>query len=156
LNDTFAKNAMWKYSAAGWISPKVAIKDAGAKNKIVDFCFVYKHNDTYTTTMTDDESSSDVRRWFAEAVRDLWPVATGSLSLRKGPCIRKNCPACAAGRGHSSHALYVRRGSRRISIYVPERLVPEIRKAIENGRLLQDLINEAGVRYVSALKNESR
>jgi hypothetical protein len=29
-----------------------------------------------------------------------------------------------------------------------------VRKAIENGRLLQDLINEAGVRYVSALKNE--
>jgi hypothetical protein len=60
----------------------------------------------------------------------------------------------AAGKGHSSHALYVRRGSRRFSIYVPERLVPEVRKAIENGRLLQDLINEAGVRYVSALKNE--
>ena len=35
-----------------------------------------------------------------------------------------------------------------------ERLVPEVRKAIENGRLLQELINEAGVRYVSALKNE--
>ena len=30
----------------------------------------------------------------------------------------------------------------------------EVRKAIENGRLLQELINEAGVRYVSALKNE--
>ena len=48
----------------------------------------------------------------------------------------------------------MRRGPRRFSIYVPERLVPEVRKAIENGRLLQDLINEAGVRYVSALKNE--
>jgi hypothetical protein len=74
--------------------------------------------------------------------------------LRKGPCIRKNCPARAAGKGHSSHALYVRRGSRRLSIYVPERLVPKVSKAIENGRLLQDLINEAGVRYVSALKTE--
>ena len=104
--------------------------------------------------MPDDESSSDVQRWFNGAIRRHWPVATGSLSLRKGPCIRKNCPACAAGRGHSSHALYVRQGSRRLSIYVPERLVPEVRKAIENGRLLQDLINEAGVRYVSALKNE--
>jgi len=104
--------------------------------------------------MPDDESSSDVQRWFTEAIRRVWPVAAGSLSLRKGPCIRKNCPACAAGRGHRSHALYVRRGSRRLSIYVPERLVPKVRKAIENGRLLQDLINEAGVRYVSALKDE--
>ena len=108
---------------------------------------------TYTY-MANDKSSSDVQRWFTKAAGGIWPVATGSLSLRKGPCIRKNCPACAAGKGHSSHALYVRRGSRRFSIYVPERLVPEVRKAIENGRLLQDLINEAGVRYVSALKNE--
>jgi hypothetical protein len=37
---------------------------------------------------------------------------------------------------------------------VPERLVPEVRAAIENGRRLQEIINEAGVRYVSALKRE--
>ncbi|MGH9618144.1 MAG: hypothetical protein ACRD45_00340, partial [Bryobacteraceae bacterium] len=74
--------------------------------------------------------------------------------LRRGRCIRENCPACAAGKGHSSYALYVRRGSRRFSIYVPQKLVPEVRKAIANGRLLQELINEAGLRYVSALKNE--
>jgi hypothetical protein len=104
--------------------------------------------------MPGNENSSDVRRWFAKAIRGIWPVATGSVSLRKGPCIRKNCPACAAGKGHSSYALYVRRGSRRFSIYVPQRLVPDVRRAIENGRLLQELINEAGVRYVSALKNE--
>lgn len=104
--------------------------------------------------MADDETPADVRRWFSKAVSGVWPVATGSISLRKGPCIRKNCPACAAGEGHSSYALYVRRGSRRFSIYVPQRLVPEVRKAIENGRLLQELINEAGLRYVSALKNE--
>jgi hypothetical protein len=104
--------------------------------------------------MASDETPADVRRWFTEAVSDIWPVATGSISLRKGPCIRKNCPACAAGKGHRSFALYVRRGSRRFSIYVPQKLVPEVRKAIENGRLLQELINEAGLRYVSALKNE--
>ena len=149
------------------------------------------HTGTYT--MPSDENTSDVRRWFAEAISGIWPVATGSVSLRTGPCIRKNCPACdaksrlqiagtsittsappgsllesspglllasaegpacAAGKGHSSYALYVRRGSRRLSIYVPQRLVPDVRRAIENGRLLQELINEAGVRYVSALKNE--
>src|SRR5450755_3735956 len=104
--------------------------------------------------MRQAEAPKDVREWFAAAIRELWPVAVGSLSLRKGPCIRPHCPACASGEGHSSYALYGRRGSRRFSIYVPERLVPEVRKAIENGRLLQDLINEAGVRYVSALKNE--
>jgi hypothetical protein len=101
-----------------------------------------------------DEAPIDVRRWFAGAIRDLWPVVTGSLSLRKGPCIRPNCPACASGEGHSSYALYGRRGKRRFSIYVPERLVPEVRAAIQNGRRLQELINEAGVRYVNALKRQ--
>ena len=106
--------------------------------------------------MARDETPADVRRWFAQAIRKLWPVATGSLSLRKGPCIRKDCAACASGKGHSSYALYGRRGDRRFSIYVPERLVPEVHKAIQNGRLLQDLINEAGVRYVSALKHQEQ
>jgi len=104
--------------------------------------------------MRKTQSTEDVRRWFAGVIRDLWPVAVGSLSLRKGPCIRPNCPACAAGEGHSSYALYGRRGKRRFSIYVPERLVPEVNAAIQNGRRLQELINEAGVRYVSALKDE--
>jgi len=94
----------------------------------------------------------DLRRWFSEAVRKYWPVATGSLSLRKGPCIRSNCPACASGKGHSSYALYGRRKGRRFSIYIPEELVPQVRTAIRNGRNMQELINEAGVRYVRALK----
>jgi hypothetical protein len=102
--------------------------------------------------MRRTESTADVQSWFVAVIRDLWPVAVGSLSLRRGPCIRPNCPACASGNGHSSYALYGRRGKRRFSIYVPERLVPEIRVAIQNGRRLEELINEAGVRYVNALK----
>jgi len=104
--------------------------------------------------MRKTESIEDVRRWFAGVIRDFWPVAVGSLSLRKGPCIRPDCPTCASVEGHSSHALYGRRGKRRFSIYVPERLVPEVSEAIQNGRRLQELINEAGVRYVSALKRQ--
>jgi hypothetical protein len=34
--------------------------------------------------MRKTESTEDVRRWFVEVIRDLWPVAVGSLSLRKG------------------------------------------------------------------------
>jgi hypothetical protein len=104
--------------------------------------------------MPRTESTEDVRRWFAEVIRDLWPVAVGSLSLRKGACIRPNCPACASGKGHCSYALYGRRGKRRFSIYVPDKLVPEVRAAVQNGRELQEVINQAGVRYVSALKHQ--
>jgi hypothetical protein len=37
---------------------------------------------------------------------------------------------------------------------VPERLVPEVRTAIQNGRQLQELINEAGMRHLNALKRQ--
>lgn len=104
--------------------------------------------------MPSFETSEDVRRWFRKAIRKLWPVALGSVSLRKSPCIRPNCAACASGKGHSSYALSGYRGKRRFSIYVPDELAPNIEEAIENGRRLQDLIKEAGARYLRAQKRE--
>ena len=108
------------------------------------------------TKTVKDEKTDDVRRWLGEAIRDLWPVADGSLSLRKSPCVRKNCAACAAGEGHRSYVLYGRRSGQRFSIYVPEAFVAEIQLALENGRRLKDLISMAGERYAQALKNERR
>ena len=84
----------------------------------------------------------------------MWPVALGSLSLRKSPCIRKNCSACASGKNHLSYALSGYQGKRRFSIYVPDELAPEVQNAIENGRQLQALMKEAGLRYVKARKRE--
>jgi len=106
--------------------------------------------------MSKDETAENVKEWFQEAIRHLWPVAEGSLSFRKCPCIRKNCRVCASGEGHRSYILYGRRGRDRISVYVPEDVVPEVEKALENGRELQALMNEAGVRYLHARKRERR
>jgi hypothetical protein len=104
--------------------------------------------------MADRETPEDVRRWFQSAIQDLWPVATGSLSLRKSPCIRKRCQLCESGQGHSSYALYGRKGNRRFSIYVPEELTGDLEKAIRNGRNLQKIVAEAGRRYTLARKRE--
>jgi Family of unknown function (DUF6788) len=104
--------------------------------------------------MTTSETPEEVRRWFQAATRDLWPIATGSLSLRRSPCIRKRCHLCESGQGHTSYALYGRKGNRRFSIYVPEELVEDLEEAIRNGRNLQKLMAEAGRRYALALKNE--
>ena len=104
--------------------------------------------------MPGANTPKDVERWFQRAIARLWPVAEGSLSLRRSPCIRENCQVCAHGEGHSSYVLYARRGDRRVSIYVPEDVAPKIEEAIENGRRLQQLINEAGVRYVEAVKRQ--
>lgn len=103
--------------------------------------------------MNNDEQ---VRLWFLKNVQDLWPIALGSISLRKSPCIRENCSACTSGKGHSSYALSGYRGRKRFSVYVPDDLAPDIQKAIENGRQLQELMKEAGLRLVHARKRENR
>lgn len=81
-------------------------------------------------------------------------MAMGSLSLRKSPCIRKGCQRCESGQGHSSYALYGRKGDRRFSIYVPDDLARDLEGAIRNGRDLLKVVAEAGRRYTLALKNE--
>jgi hypothetical protein len=106
--------------------------------------------------MIRPENPEQVGLWFQAAVRDLWPVATGSISLRKSPCIRKRCPLCESGQGHSSYALYGRGEKGRFSIYVPDELAEDVEKAIQNGRELQKLVTEAGRRYTLALKNQRR
>ncbi len=102
------------------------------------------------------ENPAAVGEWFWKAIGAIWPVADGSLSLRKSPCVRANCPACAAGEGHRSYVLYGRTAKKRFSIYVPEELVPEVRAAMENGRRLKELISEAGLRYTQALKEDRK
>ncbi len=104
--------------------------------------------------MAQKQTVATVDKWFHEAVRNLWPIAVGSLSLRKSPCIREYCAACESGAGHSSYALYGRKGKQRFSLYVPTELVPSVERALENGRLLQELMMEAGRRYTLALKDE--
>lgn len=106
--------------------------------------------------MPKDETPEEVRRWFLSTVQKMWPVAEGSLSLRKSPCVRKNCQACAKGEGHQSYILYGRTEGRRSSVYVPDALAQKVQKAIDNGRELQQLMSQAGVRYVNALKTARR
>jgi len=100
------------------------------------------------------ESIEDVERWFREKVAKLWPAGLGCLTLRRSPCIREGCQACQTGEQHPSYVLYGRRNGRRLALYVPDRLVPEVKRAVENGRALQELLYEAGQRYTRALKRE--
>jgi len=103
-----------------------------------------------------NERPERVKEWFQAAIVELWPVALGSLSLRRSPCIRNHCRLCQTGEGHQSYALYGRKGKRRFVIYVPDELAPEVERAVRNGRRLQELLAEAGQRYTLALKYERR
>ena len=100
------------------------------------------------------ESSSDVVRWLQSEAAGLWPALLGSLSFRRSPCVRENCPACMSGEQHPSYVLYGRQKGRRIAVYVPEELVAEVRRGLDNGRALQELLQQAAPRYVKALKRE--
>src|SRR6266702_2260233 len=100
------------------------------------------------------ESPADVMRWLQSETASLWPAILGSLSLRRSPCVRENCPACLSGEQHQSHVLYGRLKGRRFGVYVPEELVPELRRYVDNGRALQELLQEAAPGYVKALKRE--
>jgi hypothetical protein len=104
--------------------------------------------------MTKNESPADVGRWLESRTADAFPAILGSLSLRRAPCIRVNCQACQSGEQHTSWVLYGRAKGRRFSIYVPEDLVPDVQRCLDKGRALQELLFEAGPRYVKALKSE--
>lgn len=102
----------------------------------------------------DSESASDVMRWLQGEAAVLWPAFLGSLSLRRSRCIRPSCAACLSGEQHQSYVLYDRAEGRRIAVYVPEELVPQVRRGLDNGRALQDLLHQAAPRYIKALKRE--
>ena len=104
--------------------------------------------------MNSNESPADVARWLERQSAEKWPAILGSLSLRRSPCIRENCAACLSGEQHQSYVLYSRVKGRRVSIYIPEGLVPEVRRALENGRAVQETLYEAAGRYVKALKRQ--
>jgi len=98
------------------------------------------------------ETPDEVRKWFLKEVEKLWPLAGGSLSLRKNRCIRANCPVCRSGEGHPAYALHTRSQGRQTSLYVPDDLAEKVEGAVQNRKKLQELLVEAGRRYVNALK----
>lgn len=104
--------------------------------------------------MDKNESPADVVRWLERRSAEKWPAILGSLSLRRSPCIRENCAACRSGQQHPSYVLYGRLKGRRISIYIPEELMPEVQRSLDNGRAVQELLYEAAMRYVKALKRQ--
>jgi hypothetical protein len=106
--------------------------------------------------MSKTESPLDVQHWLRDQLAHVLPAGLGCLSVRRSPCIREHCQACLSGEKHPSHFLSGRIQGRPFAIYVPEELVPEVRRCLENGRALQDLLHQTIVRYTQALKQERK
>lgn len=91
--------------------------------------------------------NSDQTAFLAEVSR-LWPAAKGSVAEIHKPCVRSGCRACAEGRGHKAFILSYRDGSRRRCLYVPAKMAEVVRKAIANGRRIEQLLSKAGAQMV--------
>jgi hypothetical protein len=77
-------------------------------------------------------------------VQSLWPVAKGSLSRVRKPCIRPACRACASGEKHPVWLYTFRLDGRRRCVYVAEAQVAALRQALANGRQVERLLCQCG------------
>jgi hypothetical protein len=81
---------------------------------------------------------------FLKELAGLWPLAKGSLAEVRKPCIRPNCPACRSGRKHPAMMFSFARRGKRVCRYVPAELEPLLRRALANGRRLEQRLVELG------------
>jgi hypothetical protein len=82
------------------------------------------------------------RLW--DKLQGCWPALKGSLALVHKPCIRPNCRACASGKKHPNYLLAFSDEGRRRCLYVPKGLVPALKRALKNGRRIEQLLYQMG------------
>jgi hypothetical protein len=87
---------------------------------------------------------SAVQQGFLEKLLPLWPALKGSLALVRKPCIRPNCSACARGDKHPNYLLAFAQNGRRRCLYVPRAMVPVLKRALANGRQIEQLLFQMG------------
>src|SRR5947208_14398028 len=66
------------------------------------------------------ESSSDLVRSLQSEAAGLWPALLGSLSFRRSPCLREDCPACRTGEQRPSCVVYGPPKGRPVAVCAPE------------------------------------
>jgi len=87
-------------------------------------------------------SSTQQRLW--NKLQGYWPALKGSLALVHKPCIRPNCRTCASGKKHPNYLLAFTEEGRRRCLYVPSATVPAIKRALNNGRRIEQLLYQMG------------
>lgn len=85
-----------------------------------------------------------LERRFREQLLRCWPALKGSLAEVYKPCIRPQCAACARGDKHPNYLLSFTERGRRRCVYVPKPLVPLLKRALTNGRRIEQLLYEMG------------
>jgi hypothetical protein len=89
-------------------------------------------------------TAQGVTKRFREKLLSCWPALKGSLAEVYKPCTRPNCPACARGDKHPNYLLAFSEKGRRRCLYVPNAMVPVLKRALNNGRRLEQLLYAMG------------
>jgi len=90
-----------------------------------------------------DVSKERIKAYLKE-VNSLWPAVKGSLTEVKKPCIRPNCKACESGEKHPAFLFSFMKDGRQWCRYVAREFVPQLQKAVENGRRIEELMSQLG------------
>ena len=94
--------------------------------------------------MKQKSTTEDVAHRFRAKLLRCWPALKGSLAEVFKPCARPNCPACARGDKHPNYLLAFSEKGRRRCLYVPAAMVPVLKRALQNGRRLEQLLYAMG------------
>ena len=89
-------------------------------------------------------NDASVQNRFRAKLLALWPALKGSLAEVRKPCIRPHCPVCARGDKHPNYLLAFTDQGRRRCLYVPNAMVPALKRALGNGRQIEKLLYQMG------------
>jgi hypothetical protein len=96
------------------------------------------------TPVKPKTNPESVAQRFREKLLRCWPALKGSLAEVYKPCTRAHCPACARGDKHANYLLAFSEKGRRRCLYVPKAMVPALKRALQNGRRLEQLLYAMG------------
>lgn len=99
--------------------------------------------------------TSTVQRRFWNKLQGCWPALKGSLALVHKPCIRPNCRTCASGKKHPNYLLAFSNKGRRRCLYVPAAMVPTLKRALNNGRRIEQLLYEMGPALLEEYRSQN-
>ena len=94
--------------------------------------------------MKNKKIGSPIQKRFLDQLLPLWPALKGSLALVHKPCVRPYCQACARGDKHPNYLLSFTEKGRRRCLYVPQGVVGVLKRALKNGRQIEQLLYEVG------------
>jgi hypothetical protein len=109
----------------------------------------------YTPFVKQKNNPPSIQKKFLKQLLPLWPALKGSLAQVHKPCIRPNCPACATGRKHPNYLLAFTQKGKRRCLYVPLAMVPILKRALANGRRIEQLLFEMGPALLREYRNQN-